>query len=157
MSEETKCLWCNTDAVEAAAQHVGPHATWCVHFRKDYSSERTFKQMMLGEWEWPVSYEWPRLLRLYGSRGGGGKTQDQVRWSALQRLLADARKQFWEARRTSSIVARAFDVGMSERLEEAEALLLAVTGLLQQNQELTAEIHRLMNAAPVKITESLAP
>lgn len=27
------CLWCNTDADQAAARHEGPHATWCVHFR----------------------------------------------------------------------------------------------------------------------------
>ena len=140
MSEETKCLWCNTDATKAAAQHVSPHATWCVHFRRDQSSEPTFKQMMLGEW--PVSYEWPRLLRLNGSRQPG-KTQDQARWSALQQLMADARKQFWDARRTSSVVAKAIRVGLDEGLEEVEALLLAVTGLLEQNSELAEEVQRL--------------
>lgn len=29
-----RCSWCNTDPVEAAARHEGPHATWCVHYRR---------------------------------------------------------------------------------------------------------------------------
>jgi hypothetical protein len=29
------CPWCNKEADEAAAQHEGPHATWCVHFREE--------------------------------------------------------------------------------------------------------------------------
>lgn len=32
------CSWCNTDPVEAAARHEGPHATWCPHYKRE---ERT--------------------------------------------------------------------------------------------------------------------
>jgi hypothetical protein len=31
---ENKCPWCDTDPNEAAKRHEGPHATWCVHYRK---------------------------------------------------------------------------------------------------------------------------
>ncbi len=89
-------------------------------------------EMYLGEWT--VSYEWPRIRKTHGSRGGG-KSQDQVRRTALHRLIADARKQFWEARHTSPIVNRAIEVGLAEGLEEAEALLLAVAGLLEENHK----------------------
>ena len=101
-------------------------------------------EMYLGEW--PVSYEWPYLRKMHGSRGGG-KSQDQVRRTALQRLTADARKQFWEARHTSPTVARAIQVGLTEGLEEAEALLLAVTGLLEENRRLAVNF-RTNTAVP---------
>ena len=101
-------------------------------------------ELYLGEW--PVSYEWPRIRKTHGSRGGG-KSQDQVRLTALQRLIADARKQFWEARHASPVVARAIQAGLTEGLEEAEALLLAVTGLLEENRGLAVNF-RTNTAVP---------
>lgn len=32
-----RCFWCNTDPDEAAARHEGPHATWCLHYRRSQS------------------------------------------------------------------------------------------------------------------------
>lgn len=32
----SRCSWCNTDPVIAAAQYSGPHATWCPHCSKGY-------------------------------------------------------------------------------------------------------------------------
>jgi hypothetical protein len=29
-----RCFWCNTDPDEAAARHEGPHATWCLRYRR---------------------------------------------------------------------------------------------------------------------------
>lgn len=29
-----RCSWCNADPVANAARHEGPHATWCVHYRR---------------------------------------------------------------------------------------------------------------------------
>ena len=29
-----RCFWCNTDPDEAAARHEGPHATWCLKYRR---------------------------------------------------------------------------------------------------------------------------
>jgi hypothetical protein len=33
-AQEERCFWCNTLPSEAAAQHEGPHSTWCPHFRE---------------------------------------------------------------------------------------------------------------------------
>lgn len=33
-NKTNRCPWCNTDPVEAASQHEGPHATWCPHYRR---------------------------------------------------------------------------------------------------------------------------
>ena len=44
-----KCEWCGADAEEAAKRHEGPHATWCVHFRRGKSPsqvERDFRKML---------------------------------------------------------------------------------------------------------------
>ena len=32
-----RCFWCNTDPEEAAARHEGPHATWCLRYRRPAS------------------------------------------------------------------------------------------------------------------------
>jgi hypothetical protein len=31
-----RCFWCNTDPDEAAARHEGPHATWCLRYRRPH-------------------------------------------------------------------------------------------------------------------------
>jgi hypothetical protein len=90
--------------------------------------DNDFNSQHMGEWI--SDYSWPKMRRSYASYSGGPRIQ------RLDKLLREQRRLFWEARRESVIVVRAIDFALSEGLEEVDALLIAVVGLIQQNREL---------------------
>lgn len=113
---------------------------------RDLPNEKSFRSQYMGEWA--SDYSWPKMRRMYGSRGGG-KSEDLRRRKRVQDLLTENRKQLWEARSNSPIVNRAIEVGLSEGLDEAEALLLAVVGLLDENRRLMENAQALIAKSPL--------
>ena len=105
-----------------------------------------FLSQIRGSWE--PDYSWPRMRREYGSRGGG-KTQDQQQSKRIFDLVNGNRRLFWEARRDSPIIAKSIEIGLSEGLEESEALLLAVVALLEQNRELMKNAMAVIDSSPL--------
>jgi len=87
--------------------------------------------------ELPAGYPWPPPQPKYTPYRGQARPTELER--TIQKILAKARREFWEARMNNPTVHHTIKVAIGNNLTEAEALLLTVGQLLEENRELMAK------------------